>query len=201
MSGERPWLLLDLAGVLLDFAPERRLALIGSLSGLPPEMVKLRIDDDGITERIDTGQAAEAELARFLSTLCGRAIDVEEAWKIWLSPFSVARTPMAEIPALKLRFRLGIFTNNPPRITRLLDPSQFDAMFFSSDLGMKKPDPDSYEAVARELAVGGEMLIFIDDGAANVEGARRAGWRAIQYDPASASLLEALETGQGPVRG
>ncbi len=201
MSGERPWLLLDLAGVLLDFAPERRLAVIGSLSGLPPDVVKRRIDDDGITERVDTGQAAEAELAGFLSTLCGRAIGVEEAWKIWLSPFSAARTPMAEIPALGLRFRLGIFTNNPRPITRLLDPSRFEAMFFSSEIGMKKPDPGSYEAVARALAVGGEMLIFIDDGVANVEGARRAGWRAIQYDPASASLLEALETGRGPVKG
>ncbi len=190
MADERPWLLLDLAGVLLDFAPERRLERIAALSGLPPNTVATRVKEDGISDRLDVGQSDEAELAKFLSGLAERPVEIEQAWRVWLSAFSVA-PPMAELRDLGKRFRIGIFTNNHRAITRLFDSAPFEKMFFSSELGVRKPDPRSYVSVGQALGTNA-VPIFVDDGEANVQGARRAGWRAIRYGPSSGSLLSAL---------
>lgn len=54
----------------------------------------------------------------------------------------------------------------------------FDGLFFSSDLGAAKPHRDFYAAIARRLGHAGANLLFFDDVASNVEGARSDGWRA-----------------------
>ena len=92
---------------------------------------------------------------------------------------------MAVLPALAARYRLGIFTNNPRAITRVFDATPFETMFFSSELGAKKPNPGTYRAVERALGLAAAAITFVDDGAANVEGAHRAGWCAIHYQSLS----------------
>ncbi len=181
MVATKPWLLLDLAGVLLRFKPARRIAALASLSGLDAATVRARIETDGITERLDTGRAGEEALRDFLAALLGRPIGTDEAWALWLSPFAPAPATLAEVDGLGARYRLGVFTNNPRAITRVFDPSPFERMFFSAELGAKKPDPSTYRAVADALAVPPASIVFVDDGAANVEGAREAGWRAVPF--------------------
>ncbi len=181
MAAARPWLLLDLAGVLLRFEPERRIALLGSLSGQGEAAVRARIAASGITERLDTGRADEDALRAFLGALLGRAIGTDEAWRLWLSPFAPERAVLDDVPPLGTRFRLGVFTNNPRAITRVFDASPFERMFFSAELGAKKPDPATYDAVGRALDVPARSIVFVDDGEANIEGARRAGWQAIAF--------------------
>lgn len=51
----------------------------------------------------------------------------------------------------------------------------FEHIFVSAELGMIKPDPDIYRHVARELGVQPADLVFVDNKAVNVDGARAAG--------------------------
>ena len=53
-----------------------------------------------------------------------------------------------------------------------------DDWFFSSELGMAKPDLQIYEAVTAKLGIQPSAVIFFDDRQVNVEAARAAGWRA-----------------------
>lgn len=55
---------------------------------------------------------------------------------------------------------------------------RFDAIHYSAAYGVGKPDPAFFTAVAAKLGSAPETLLLIDDSAANIEGARRAGWRA-----------------------
>jgi len=57
----------------------------------------------------------------------------------------------------------------------------FDGLFFSSDLGVEKPDKGFFTAVAERLGRRGMDLLFFDDAVANVEGARSAGWWAERF--------------------
>jgi putative hydrolase of the HAD superfamily len=52
---------------------------------------------------------------------------------------------------------------------------------FSHRLGIAKPDPAIYAHAAAGLGVAPERVLFIDDRAENVAGARRAGMAALQY--------------------
>ncbi|SDS55331.1 HAD family hydrolase [Microlunatus soli] len=54
----------------------------------------------------------------------------------------------------------------------------FDRQFYSAELGLAKPDPAFFAAVLEELGIAAEQALFIDDSAANVDGARMAGLRA-----------------------
>jgi HAD superfamily hydrolase (TIGR01509 family) len=53
------------------------------------------------------------------------------------------------------------------------------AHFVSHRMGLRKPDPAAFAHVAREIVVPPAQILFFDDTAANVEGARAAGLQAV----------------------
>jgi HAD superfamily hydrolase (TIGR01509 family) len=55
-----------------------------------------------------------------------------------------------------------------------------------------KPDPEAFAIACRELDAEPAECLFIDDGLANAEAARAAGWRAIHFKGATA-LREELQ--------
>lgn len=57
----------------------------------------------------------------------------------------------------------------------------FDRLFFSSELGLLKPDPEFFRVIERSLNLGGQNILFWDDSPRNVESARRCGWHAEVY--------------------
>ncbi|MBO0812898.1 MAG: HAD-IA family hydrolase [Microlunatus sp.] len=54
----------------------------------------------------------------------------------------------------------------------------FDAEFYSSELGLAKPDPAFFSAIVKELDASPDQVLFVDDVAANVTAARTAGIHA-----------------------
>lgn len=54
----------------------------------------------------------------------------------------------------------------------------------SGEIGLIKPDRAIYEKHTRDFGLSPAHTLFIDDAPANVEGARLAGWNAVQFtDP------------------
>jgi 2-haloacid dehalogenase len=51
----------------------------------------------------------------------------------------------------------------------------------SGQIGCIKPDPRIYSMHAERFGLEPSAILFVDDSAANVAGARAAGWRAEQY--------------------
>lgn len=193
MEYGRPWLLLDLAGVLLRFRPERRERRLLELSGLDAAALRARLDETAIGDRLDDGRAGETELAAFLSSLAGRPVDVDEAWTIWLTPFTPDMRAFYPLAGLVADWRLGVFTNNARAVTRVFDDEPFERLFFSAELGVRKPDPESFRRVTLLLDAAPGDILFVDDGAANLEAARAAGWRTALFR--DGDDLEALVRG------
>lgn len=57
----------------------------------------------------------------------------------------------------------------------------FDAVLLSHQIEARKPEPAAFTALAERLGVKPAEVVFIDDIAANVAGARAAGMEAIKY--------------------
>lgn len=53
-----------------------------------------------------------------------------------------------------------------------------DRSYVSFELGMVKPDREIFDHIAADLGLAPERILFLDDSAPNVEGARAAGWQA-----------------------
>jgi putative hydrolase of the HAD superfamily len=66
----------------------------------------------------------------------------------------------------------------------------FDELYFSCELGIKKPDREFYETCLRKLELSPNECLFVDDSVKNVKGAVEAGMPAIQFRTFSEFMLE-----------
>ena len=73
---------------------------------------------------------------------------------------------------------------NDPACPAHLPLEKLDYRFASHLLRMRKPDEMVYAHVERVTETPAERIVFFDDMAENVEGARRRGWHAHRIDPA-----------------
>ncbi|MBN2551914.1 MAG: HAD family phosphatase [Spirochaetales bacterium] len=82
--------------------------------------------------------------------------------------------------------RTGILSNMPRDILGWIEErfrwiDRFEVRIFSCDLGVNKPQPPIYRECLDALALQGDRVLFIDDRVENVEGAKRAGFRAVLF--------------------
>ena len=58
---------------------------------------------------------------------------------------------------------------------------RFDVLVWSYQLRMAKPEAAIYQHVVKELGIGAEEALFVDDKLVNIEAARALGMKAIQF--------------------
>jgi epoxide hydrolase-like predicted phosphatase len=66
----------------------------------------------------------------------------------------------------------------------------FDPVVISSEVAMRKPNPEIFAHTLRLLGVEPGAAVLVDDAAPNIEGARRAGMRTILHVDAHATRKE-----------
>lgn len=59
---------------------------------------------------------------------------------------------------------------------------RFDAIHYSADFGVGKPDSAFFRAVEARTGFVAPELLLIDDRASNIEAARSCGWAAVLWD-------------------
>jgi putative hydrolase of the HAD superfamily len=91
--------------------------------------------------------------------------------------------------AVAERVPTALLSNMPHEVKGPLLPAirgavPFAAMVFSCDAGIVKPDPAIYLRCAEILGVAPSQALMVDDRPDNVEGAQRAGMRAVRFTTA-----------------
>ncbi|MGB5949085.1 MAG: HAD-IA family hydrolase [Parvibaculum sp.] len=96
----------------------------------------------------------------------------------------IDRRLLQEIDALRAQgLRACLATNQEhARAAYLMDrlglAKHFDGIYYSADLGHQKPDAAFFQKVEKAVGIPGECLLLIDDSSANIDAARRMGWKA-----------------------
>jgi putative hydrolase of the HAD superfamily len=67
----------------------------------------------------------------------------------------------------------------------------FRELYLSSTIGLRKPDKAAYEHVVNAIGVPATRILFFDDSAENVEGARACGLQAVHVK-SSEDVADAL---------
>jgi 2-haloacid dehalogenase len=57
----------------------------------------------------------------------------------------------------------------------------FDGVLISGDVGVTKPDPRIFDELCRRFGLEPARVVFVDDRAENVEGARRYGLTGVLF--------------------
>jgi putative hydrolase of the HAD superfamily len=132
---------------------------------------------------------------------------IDEVGAIYHTVFSAYPDAAPVVAALRAAgMRLGILTNYElPSVDRTLvhaglNPADFAVTLTSTLLGVYKPDPQAYLAMAEALKLPPAACAFVDDLAENVAAARSVGMRAYQIDRTlaaddlGAELISTLDT-------
>jgi HAD superfamily hydrolase (TIGR01509 family) len=67
--------------------------------------------------------------------------------------------------------------------------------FVSTEVGVRKPDPEAYLGAARRLSAKPDACLFIDDRDRNVDAARAVGMDALRFEDAEALRRELVRRG------
>lgn len=182
----------DLGGVLLDVQLQRTLRAFEALDirGLGAAEV---IDGNRACFRdLELGLITQEEFAEAVRRTFPAVADVSdgallEAWNAMLMPFDERRVELLRELGKHCPVYLLSNTNLPHRIRfresfRERFGGSFDELFvrcfYSDELHLRKPDPEIYRSVARQIGMQPGNLLFIDDNEANVSAARSEGWQA-----------------------
>jgi putative hydrolase of the HAD superfamily len=183
---ENPLIIFDLGNVLVRHDNEllsRLLAAQCRDRASAKEMlpIYLRSHDD-----LSTGKSTLNSLYQAYVSEAGFGGTYEEFADSWCGHFSRDPEMEALLETLAARYRVVVLSNTNHAhwdfILRDYPVMQTPhALYASHLLGLAKPDAAIYEAVLKSENRKAEEAIFIDDVAANVEGARAVGINGILF--------------------
>ena len=182
------FLYFDLGKVLLNFDAERMYRQIGEVAGLGPERVREVLFHGGLQKESELGQISEREFYETFYARTGTRADRDALILAACDIFELNEDILPVVAGLdRAGYRLGVLSNtcrshweHCTRRFRVLTES-FRVYALSYEIRAGKPDAAIFRAAAELARVPPEEIFFTDDIAANVDGARAAGFDAVQY--------------------
>jgi putative hydrolase of the HAD superfamily len=184
-AAEHEVLLFDLGDVLWDVGGPEPLGQI-SRGSISPEQAQDYWNNSEWLRRIDTGRCTIHELAAgVLDDLKLQAQPEEFIRHIAALNRGLMRGALSLLESLKNRYLLGCFSNNNEfHWGQLCEEADLESIFqrryLSFQIGLRKPDPASFEYVLADLAVSPARILYFDDREDCVAAGRRIGWDARQ---------------------
>ncbi len=178
-------IVFDMDGVLCRYRIDRRLALLASWSGRSPDAIHAAIWRSGFEDEAERGVVSADDYLKGFGERMGYALSAVQ----WVEARRASIEPDRAVLSLARRLGtdrpVGMFTNNPfllkrhiaevfPAVPDIFGPRAV----FSAELGRSKPDPEAFRRLATRLEVAPGEILYFDDDAAYVAGARDAGLSA-----------------------
>jgi glucose-1-phosphatase len=192
-------LLFDLGGVVIQIDFGRMFARWARHAGIDPAAIRARFSFDEAYCRHERGEIALGEYFASLRSSLGLELSDAQLLDGW-SQIYVGEIPgVAEVlRSLEERIPLYAFTNSNPTHMELCARTfgdtlaSFRRVFISSDLGVRKPEAAAFAKISDTIGVPVQGILFFDDTAENVEGARAAGLQAVHLPPAADDVAAAI---------
>jgi putative hydrolase of the HAD superfamily len=196
-------LLFDLGNVIIDIDFRRTTARWAEHAGCDAKTLWKRYRPDESYRLHERGQLDDAGYFQALRRMLEIDISDEQFLDGWNATFKGLVGGAEEWigPACAALPSYVLSNTNPAHekyfrvhFAEALKP--FRAVFTSSGIGMRKPDREAFDHVAKAMGTAPGRILFFDDVLENVEGARAAGLQAVHVR-GNADTLAAL----GPLLG
>jgi putative hydrolase of the HAD superfamily len=193
-------IIFDLGGVILNIDLRKTQEAFTALGVKNIDEVFRMGHIESFFKSYETGAINDAEFIASVQKLAGIQLAPEiviEAWNALLIDFPKERINF--LKKIRSKYRLFLLSN-----TSALHHSRFHEMFkqefggslddlfdkayYSHIIKLHKPDTASYKLITDENRLNPGETLFIDDSAANVEGAERAGLKGLYLVPGKTIL-------------
>lgn len=181
-------IIFDLGGVIINIDYHRTKMAFETLGVKNFDKLFSKASQSNLFDQLEKGAISDEDFFSQIRTISGLNISDEEirqAWNAILLDFPIER--IEKLQKLKNRYRLFLLSNTNrihiKAFTELLfqqfgkNPLSdiFERIYFSSDIGMRKPDAEIFNRVIEENQLNKPKTIFIDDSPQHIEGAARCG--------------------------
>jgi HAD superfamily hydrolase (TIGR01509 family) len=179
-------LLFDIGRVVLDIDFNKVMTCWAGHAGCTPAELAGRFVVDDSFKHHEVGRIDDAAFFHNLRTSLDIGISDEQFLEGWNAIFA------GEMPGISAmlakagqRLPLYAFSNtNPAHVAHFSRAyadvlGHFREIFLSSSIGLRKPDAGAYDHVVKAIGVPASRILFFDDAAANIEGARSRGLAAV----------------------
>ncbi len=174
--------LFDMDNVLCTYDRGKRVAHLASLAGSSSERVYEAIWESGFEALSDRGALSAPDYLRGFGERIGYSLSLDE-WVEARRRSMTADPAMLEIAGrLRGSVDIAVLTNNSTLVADHIDtlfpelrPLFGSGIYTSAQFRSAKPDPECYRLCLSALQARPETVLFVDDLAENVAGARDAG--------------------------
>lgn len=185
--GSADALLFDLGRVVLDIDFSRAIACWAGHAGYKPESIVARyVRDDEAYRLHEVGKLSDADYFASLRSSLGIGISDAQFLEGWNAIFAGEMPDIAELlPRAAQHLPLYAFSNtNRPHVDYFSKEyagllGHFSELYLSSSIGLRKPDAAAFDHVVAAMGVPASRIVFFDDLAENIEGARSRGLTAV----------------------
>ena len=168
---------------------------IGPSVGIPADRLVLEFQNN--IDAIQNGSITLLDFYRNLVKVTRKNIKPENLLKKHLEIYMKLsgrydQDVLGLIKKLRQKFLVACFTNIEPELVKLHRERGlfdcFDRAFISTEMGMRKPDPEACRHVIKELGIRLAEGIFIDNNKEYVDVAEKMGLKGITYTGVHALL-------------
>lgn len=178
-------LIFDLGGVIINLDQELTFQLLRQKSSLSPEKAKEICSTADIFIQYEKGgmddKTFREELRKTLS--CEESLEVDSDWNSMLLDIPLER--IALLKSLRKKYNLFLLSNTNSihmlKVNEILKSATgledfthlFDKIYFSYEMGMRKPDEEIFIKVLEDNNLQAEETLFIDDNIDNINSAEK----------------------------
>lgn len=182
--------LFDLGGVVIDLVYEDTIRAFEQLGAPDFKELYSQALQTNLFDRYETGQISSMHFINKVKELIPINVspnEVVRAWNAMIKDFQAKK--LEQILQLKSTQKVALLSNtndlHEDFVRRMLKKvtdnsleSYFDFTFLSHAIGMRKPHQETFLWVCEQMGEKPEDVLFIDDSAQHIEGARQAGLTA-----------------------
>lgn len=184
--GSADVLLFDIGRVVLDIDFGRVMNIWAGHAGCAPDELAARFVVNDSFRHHETGRIDDAAFFGDLRQSLGIGISDAQFLEGWNAIFAGEMPGISPLLArAAARMPLYAFSNtNPPHVEHFSKTyadvlGHFREIYLSSSIGLRKPEPAAFDHVVNAIGVPAARIVFFDDSAENIAGARASGLAAV----------------------
>lgn len=184
--GSADALLFDIGRVVIDIDFSKAIACWAGHAGCKPETIISKFERGEAYRQHEVGKISDEAYFDTLRSALGIAISHDQFLEGWNAIFAGEMPDIAHLlPRAARHMPLYAFSNtNRPHVEFFSKEyadvlGHFRELYLSSSIGLRKPDGEAFDHVVQAIGVPAGRIVFFDDLAENVEGARARGLTAV----------------------